>query len=674
MEGYSLAIREGLRNFRRIRTLSLALAGCVAVSVFVIGAFGLLAVNVNSLLEKWESRVELVAFLDHGTQVDLALAAIVATPLVGEARLIEGREAWEKFFSDTGAPLDLSGIAIEEVLSAAVIVKMAQGNRDLESLRGLASRIGRIEGVEEVKYEKLLLDRYMRFRSDLAAFTVGTSIFWILVFGIISASIARLASAARNEEVQTLSALGAGRKFIRRVFMVEGIAQGLAGSTVGILVLLATANFISARMGGGLQLPARLFVMALVVGPMLGLMSSWFLVRRALAAVFMALVVLMPMQVEAQTGNDLEGEIARHRSELILLEERLKESRTKSEELSRKEIAVIDELEKIDREVDALSWEIEKGERNIVVNRAASKKAEIDLGETQRDLTESRKDLGGWLKLLSNQREPTMVEVILGDIPQSEITLRREVLSRLARKGAEALKKNELLRSDFEERKRQLDGRLELDVLYTEKARLRARRSVENKERREVVLGRLRDRKNIYAAVIKDLDASARRLENLMEDQAQESTGIFADSVPFREMKGLLFGPTDGEITVGYGRIKNPGSNTYTRHRGLDFVASAGMPIRAVHDAKVVYSDWFRGYGKLIILSHGGGYNTVYAHCSKIFAKKGDLVRAGQKIALVGETGSLKGPFLYFEVRENGKPVDPAPWLQRRSLHATQSK
>jgi septal ring factor EnvC (AmiA/AmiB activator) len=163
------------------------------------------------------------------------------------------------------------------------------------------------------------------------------------------------------------------------------------------------------------------------------------------------------------------------------------------------------------------------------------------------------------------------------------------------------------------------------------------------------------------------LEVSAQRLEGLIDNERAESDNVFADSVPFRDMKGLLPWPTGGEITLTFGRIKNLDSHTYTRHRGFDFKAPAGTEIRAVHDASVIYCDWFRGYGKLVILLHDDGYNSVYAHCSEILVQKGDLVRAGQPIALIGETGSLKGPFLYFEIRENAKPVDPALWLQRRN-------
>jgi cell division transport system permease protein len=230
MEGYNLAVREGLRNFRRARTLSLAMAGCVAVAVFAMGAFGFLVLNVNSLLKRWESRVELVAFLSRGPEAESpqkVLDSVRSIKEVGEARLVSGQQSWEELFSEAGNSLDLGEVPLDEVLPPSIVIRLVQGNRDLSVIRRVASRVASIEGVDEVRFEETLLERYLQFRREMAGFAAGTSVFWILAFGIITVNIARLASTARKSEIRTLRMLGASTKFIRRVFAVEGIAQGV---------------------------------------------------------------------------------------------------------------------------------------------------------------------------------------------------------------------------------------------------------------------------------------------------------------------------------------------------------------------------------------------------------------------------------------------------------------
>ena len=86
----------------------------------------------------------------------------------------------------------------------------------------------------------------------------------------------------------------------------------------------------------------------------------------------------------------------------------------------------------------------------------------------------------------------------------------------------------------------------------------------------------------------------------------------------------------------------------------------------AVYGGHVLYTGWFRGYGNLIIVDHGGNYYTLYAHAAEVKVREGDEVKQGQAIGTVGDTGSLQGARLYFEVRHEGKSQDPAQWLQPR--------
>jgi septal ring factor EnvC (AmiA/AmiB activator) len=676
MQDYSLAIREGLRSFRRERTLSMAMIGCVAIAVFAIGAFALLALNINFQLKRWESRVELVAFLSHdlGEEETRQLVDRVASvPEVGNARLVSSRDSWKELFAGVDESLSLDRVHLEEVLPPSIVINLGQGERDLGMIRQVARRVASFEGVDEVKFEELLLERYLQLRRDITLVTIGTSVFGVLIFGIITVNIARLASTARRSEVHTLQLLGASTRFIRRVFMVAGLAQGVSGAVLGIAALIAAIVLLSSRIGEGtLEVPARLFVTAFAVGPALGLLASRFSARTAFSVSAAILLALLPAPGLAQTGNTLEGEVLQYQKQLRQLEEELQQSRVTAEELEKREIAIIDELERTEREMDSLTQEIRTTEANIEANNEAIEKVQADLARYENMYAQSRKELEQWLRLLCNRREPTIVEVVLYDIPQSQITRRREMVALLAQREAEALEQAERLRAAVLEQQAGLRNRLVLDTLYTETGKLRAQQAAEKRKQREALLAGLREQKGIYLAAIKDLEVSARNLQEMIAEQRTTREPVPADSVPFREMKGLLPWPADGEITVPFGRVRNPDSNTYIRHYGIDISAAAGTEIRAIHEGAVAYSDWFRGYGKLVILEHGAEYNSVYAHCSELLVQKGTFVKAGQPIAFVGETGSLKGPFLYFEIREHGQPVDPVEWLQRRSIHATQ--
>lgn len=127
--------------------------------------------------------------------------------------------------------------------------------------------------------------------------------------------------------------------------------------------------------------------------------------------------------------------------------------------------------------------------------------------------------------------------------------------------------------------------------------------------------------------------------------------------------KGALALPVEGFIEVGFGRIVNPKFNTVTFQNGVDIRAPLGAPIRAVARGKVVHAAPFRGYGNLVILDHGDGYHSLYAHLAEIACEVGGSLDAGEVLGAVGETGSLKGAYLYFELRRRGKPIDPKEWF-----------
>lgn len=122
--------------------------------------------------------------------------------------------------------------------------------------------------------------------------------------------------------------------------------------------------------------------------------------------------------------------------------------------------------------------------------------------------------------------------------------------------------------------------------------------------------------------------------------------------------------PVRGRISSSFGPRRHPKSQDYKIHAGIDIVARFGAPVVATADGRVVFSGNRAGYGKVVVLDHGFGYQTVYAHNSRIAAPMGARVARGQLIAYVGATGHTTGPHLHYEVRKNGYPVDPAPFLR----------
>ncbi len=122
--------------------------------------------------------------------------------------------------------------------------------------------------------------------------------------------------------------------------------------------------------------------------------------------------------------------------------------------------------------------------------------------------------------------------------------------------------------------------------------------------------------------------------------------------------------PAKGEVVDGFGRHKHPEFNSYTVSNGISIAAPQGSDIRAVYDGQVIYADYFKGYGNMVIVDHGGGYFSLYAHAAKIMKRVGTSVARNEVVASVGDSDSSRGTMLYFEIRYQGKPVDPAAWVR----------
>ena len=183
------------------------------------------------------------------------------------------------------------------------------------------------------------------------------------------------------------------------------------------------------------------------------------------------------------------------------------------------------------------------------------------------------------------------------------------------------------------------------------------------------LLESVRGEKRIHLAAIKELETASVHLQTLVERLEKEIRGKAKAeaSIPsgkgFGKFRGKLALPVEGRILSNFGRNENPKFNTFTVQKGIEIEAPLGTVIKAVYAGRVLYADWFKGYGKILIIDHGEGYYTLSGHASALLKNVGEVVQEGEIIALVGDTGSLKGACLYFEIRQRGKPLDPLEWL-----------
>ena len=204
-------------------------------------------------------------------------------------------------------------------------------------------------------------------------------------------------------------------------------------------------------------------------------------------------------------------------------------------------------------------------------------------------------------------------------------------------------------------KKRQFQEKLANDIKGLKRIRVEQERKksemLNAKREKQAFLRVVRRQKAEYRKWIRELEDRARELQLLIKKLEKETRHKGVYDLNFKGYKGRLSLPVRGNIIPE------------KRGRGIIIEAPKDSPVRAVFSGRVIYSGWFEGYGNIIILDHGDKYYTVSGHASKVLKRVNERVAEGEVIALVGDTGSIRGPRLYFEIRYKGKPEDPLEWL-----------
>ncbi|MGB0466811.1 MAG: murein hydrolase activator EnvC family protein [Pontibacterium sp.] len=182
-----------------------------------------------------------------------------------------------------------------------------------------------------------------------------------------------------------------------------------------------------------------------------------------------------------------------------------------------------------------------------------------------------------------------------------------------------------------------------------------------------------RDRKQALAAIQGSIKSDKQRLSRLKADKARlekvlvavqqtiDKAALARDGKSFRELKGKLSWPVKGKVKRSFGSVRDK-----IRYDGIWISGKTGHVVKAVHHGRVVFSNWLRGYGLVLIIDHGGNYLTLYGYNESLQREVGDWVSAGDSIATVGASGGRTAPGLYFAIRYKGKATNPKRWLSRR--------
>lgn len=317
--------------------------------------------------------------------------------------------------------------------------------------------------------------------------------------------------------------------------------------------------------------------------------------------------------------------------------------------------ALAGQIKSLEKEIYSSEVEINTLEGEINVTKEAIAQALVDLEAKKVEVGEQNKNLNERLRAMYKNGEIGMLSVLLGSANMSEMMTNIDIIERIYDYDAAVLSSLQVQYSKLDtEKTRLMDLKTQLE---TQEADLSARKVA------------LAGQKSSVADKKKVVDADAAVLSQQIDDLNKEADALIAQILklqgPGAYIGGSMCWPSQAStrITSPFGNRMHPVLKVPKMHTGIDIGAAGGTNILAANSGVVISAGWNNSYGYMVMIDHGGGIVTLYAHSSKLLVSKGDVVTRGQTIALVGTTGMSTGNHLHFEVRVNGQYQDPMKYV-----------
>ena len=368
----------------------------------------------------------------------------------------------------------------------------------------------------------------------------------------------------------------------------------------------------------------------------------------------------------------VEGGPSETKKEFERIKREMKEKKREIKKAASREHSVLSALERIDREILAGSSELVDQRKRLGEAEAAGRELEASSDRLVRELADLKGVYAMRLRALYkiSRSSGAMIDPSggLGSVVK-QVKYLRLIAERdrtIIRDYGNTLIRLRMQRDGLSHKKEEILQRRR--AVEAKKAELEAKR-----RQKSSILAGVRQQKGLHEQTLRELEEASVSLWAMIRTDererrsaaAQRPAGGLRDGGTAGE-KGRLPWPAEGPLLTRFGMQRHPQFGTMVFRRGIEIEVREGQTVRAVEGGQVAYSEWYRGFGKLVILDHGNGFYTLYGNLSRLDLKKGDRVSRGQEIGLAGETGSLKGAKLYFEIRKKGEAEDPLLWLAKR--------
>ena len=334
------------------------------------------------------------------------------------------------------------------------------------------------------------------------------------------------------------------------------------------------------------------------------------------------------------------------------------------ETFSQKEIDIMDELNKIDQGLNIARLKVATLSIDVTLLEKKIRQFGQDRDKLEKKILATRKYTGKRMIALYKMNMIGRLDIAGQPLSVFDFFLQQNSMKRIINSDFQILENQN---SDLEKLERielKLRKEVQAKIILEAKLNDQIRYNKKENKKKKNLLKDIHKNKKLSLAMVASLTRAAEKLDKKVNNIQKNSIQPFDDD-SFSNYQGRLIIPTPGKIISKFGLLQTGDYNSFTFRKGIDIKVKKGEPVKSVFKGKIMFAQWLKGYGNLIVIDHGGSYYTVYAHVEDVFKQKGEPVKGGEIIATAGDTGSIKGTYLHFEIRHHGKALNPMKWLKK---------
>lgn len=390
-------------------------------------------------------------------------------------------------------------------------------------------------------------------------------------------------------------------------------------------------------------------------------------------ALFLAMLLAFAFSGVCLAGqkHSGKGDLVKKEKSLEDVRRQIRDEKKNIKKITEKETSVLSELERINKSLAGKREELRSAEDSLKNTQRDISAAVFNIGRLEKERRYLSERLKLRLTAMYKMRGGASSDVIFSAFPaaafdSADLGRREKYMAIIMDSDASLIGRCEANLSRLKEQRQRLAGLK--NELEAARVSAEARKNEEESLQKEktALLADVKQEKERSMKVVKELEAAAAELSELVRKLRVEQESAPSDAKGFAAMRGRLPMPVEGTVVSFYGKVKHPKFQTVTFNNGVLIEAPAGRLVKSVYDGKVIYTGWLKGYGQIMIIDNGGGFYTLYAHLQKTLKDRGENVRKGAEIGVVGDTGMQERAGLYFEIREKGIPRDPMAWFASR--------